>query len=369
MTEHADVVVIGGGIIGSAAARELAKAGLHTVVLDRDPAPAQSSVRNGGGMRAQCRNRVERLLAMASIELWQQLLADTGADIEYRRGGNLRLAFTEQTLDQLSDEAAEEEADGLHTEVWQQAEVRRRAPYLSDRVIGAKYCATDGHANPILATWAVVDAAVRSGVDHRPGAAATAIEVEAGRVRAVRGEGFRIMTPLVVHAAGPWTRELAAPLGVALPLTPARNAILVTQTEPPLFGEFVSAHEVGVYVRQAAKGQLHVGGVFTVDDTFDQRVSTGELERLARVVELIPALRRSKVLRSWSGTLDLTPDHLPIIGRPDGIEGYLVAAGFSGHGFCLGPVVGRVIADLALDRQPIVDVTSLSPNRFSSVAA
>lgn len=366
MTEHADVVVIGGGIIGCAAARELAGAGLRTVVLDRDPAPAQASVRNGGGLRAQCRNRVERLLAMASIELWHQLLADTGADIEYRRGGNLRLAFTEATLDQLSREAAEEEADGLHTEIWRRPDLRRRAPYLSDRLVGAKYCATDGHANPILATWAVVEAAVRSGVDRRPGTTATAVEVDAGRVRAVRGDGFRIETPLVVHAAGPWTRDLAP---VSLPLVPARNAILVTQAEPPLFGEFVSAHEVGVYVRQAAAGQVHVGGVFTVDDTFDQRVSAGELERLARVVELVPALRRTKVLRSWAGTLDLTPDHLPIIGQPAEIEGYLVAAGFSGHGFCLGPVVGRGIADLALDRSPLVDVSSLSPNRFRPVAA
>jgi glycine/D-amino acid oxidase-like deaminating enzyme len=366
MTEHADVVVIGGGIIGCAAARELAAAGLRTVVLDRDPAPAQASVRNGGGVRAQCRNRVERLLAMASIELWQRLLTDTGADIEYRRGGNLRLAYTEETLDALSHEAADEEADGLRTEVWRGAELRRRAPYLSDRLVGAKYCATDGHANPILATWAVVEAAVRAGVDHRPGAAATAIEIDAGRVRAVRGAGFRIETPLVVHAAGPWTPDLAP---VALPIVPARNAILVTQAEPPLFGEFVSAHEVGVYVRQAAKGHLHVGGVFTVEDTFDQRVSTGELARLARVVELVPALGRVKVLRAWSGTLDRTPDHLPVIGRTDGIEGYLVAAGFSGHGFCLGPVVGRVIADLALGLPPVVDVTSLSPNRFRSAAA
>jgi sarcosine oxidase subunit beta len=339
---------------------------VDVVVLERDPEPSQSSVRNGGGMRAQCRNRVERLLAMASLELWRQLLADTGADIEYRRTGNLRLAFGESTLAQLAREAADEDRDGLRTQIWDRAELRRRAPYLSERLVGAKYCATDGHANPILATWAVVEAAARAGADRWVGATADAIEVDAGRIVAVRGDSFRIETPLVIHAGGPWTRGLAASIGVDLPLTPARNAMLVTQAAAPLFGEFVSAHEVGVYARQAVKGQIHVGGVFTVDDTFDQAVSTAELEHLARVTEIIPALGTAKMLRSWSGTLDMTPDHLPVIGQPDGLDGYLVAAGFSGHGFCLGPVVGRVLADLALGRPPMVDIAALHPDRFEA---
>lgn len=365
----ADVVVIGGGIIGTAASYFLARAGLGVVVLDRDLEPSEASVRNGGGIRAQCRNRTERLLAMRSIELWHELAARTKTSFEHRVGGNLRLAMSATALAALEAEGQEEERDGLRTEVWHQAELRHRAPYLDGRFAGAKYCATDGHANPILATWMLVEEAARAGADRRPAAVATAIEARGGAIAAVHGQDrsgdFIIQTPVVVHAAGPWTRALAAEAGVDLPIEPARNSMFVTQAAPPLLGEFVSSHEVGVYLRQAARGHIHVGAVHTTAQTFDQAVSAGELESMARAVEILPALKEMNVLRSWAGTLDRTPDHLPIIGAAPPLDGYFVAAGFSGHGFCLGPAVGELLASLVSAEPARVDVTSLSPRRFA----
>jgi sarcosine oxidase subunit beta len=155
---------------------------------------------------------------------------------------------------------------------------------------------------------------------------------------------------VAVHAAGPWTAALAASIGVHLPITPARNAMLVSEPVPPMIDAFVSSHELAVYLRQARKGQLHVGGVFTVGGTFDQRVSAPEIGQLAKAVEILPALGKLRILRSWAGTLDLTPDHLPVLGKPAAVEGYVVAAGFSGHGFCLAPAAGRAICGLA---QPV----------------
>lgn len=365
----ADVVVIGGGIIGTAAAYFLARAGADVVVLDRDQEPSQASVRNGGGIRAQCRNHTERLLAMRSIELWHELQARTETSFEYRTAGNLRLALSTAALADLETEGQQEERDGLHTEVWPQAELRRRAPYLDHRFAGAKYCATDGHANPILATWMLVQEAGRAGARRLPGADVTAIETSGGQVAAVRGQhrsgGFRIETPAVVHAAGPWTRRLAAGIGVDLPITPARNTMFVTQAVAPVLPEFVSSHEVGVYLRQAAQGHIHVGGVFTTAGTFDQSVPAGDLTRLARAVEILPALSAMKVLRSWAGTLDMTPDHLPVIGAVPEVAGYFAAAGFSGHGFCLGPAVGELLSNLVCAEPPRVDPAPLSPQRFA----
>jgi sarcosine oxidase subunit beta len=367
---RASTVVIGGGIIGSAAALYLAASGADVVVVERGAGPEQASVRNAGGVRAQCRNRTERLLAMAAIELWRKLAHDTGSDFEYRRTGNLRLALTQSTLDGLATESTEEAADGLATEVWTRADLRRRAPYLADRFAGAKHCATDGHANPILATWAIAAAAKRAGARFLTDATVTHIDVDAGRVQGVtvrRGaDELTITAPVVVHAAGPWTPVLAATVGVRLPITPARNAILVSQPVAPLLGEFVSSHELKVYLRQAVHGQIHVGGVFTVDGTFDQRVTTGEIARLARAAEILPALRELRILRTWAGTLDLTPDHLPVLGAASAVEGYVVAAGFSGHGFCLAPAVGRTVSEIVRGQRPSVDITALRPDRFAA---
>jgi sarcosine oxidase subunit beta len=367
----ASVVVIGGGIVGSAAALALSSAGEDVVLLERADGPQQASVRNGGGIRAQCRNRTERRLAMASIQAWQRLARDTGVDFEYRQGGNLRLAIAEPTLHALADESAEEAADGLATEVWDRAELRRRAPQLSGRFIGAKYCPTDGHANPILATWMIVNAAKQAGTRYITGATVTGLDCAGDRVRAVRArvgiDTIRVAAGVVVHAAGPWTAGLAATIGVRLPIVPARNAILVSQSAPPMLGEFVSSHELNVYLRQAAKGHVHVGGVGVVPDTFDQRVSPAEIKQLAQAVDVLPALARLRILRTWSGTLDLTPDHLPVLGAPAVVAGYIVAAGFSGHGFCLAPAVGQVIGELARGGTPSIDITALHPDRFAAL--
>jgi sarcosine oxidase subunit beta len=366
----ASVVVIGGGVVGSAAAWFLASAGEDVVVLERDDGPVQASVRNAGGVRAQCRNRTERRLAMASIELWQGLARHTGTDFAYRQSGNLRLALAEPALDALAAESVAEAEDGLMTEIWSRDDLRRRAPRVSDRFAGAKYCATDGHANPILATWMLVGAARKAGARYITGAEVTHIDIDAGGVREVRARAgddqIRVAAPVAVHSAGPWTADLAATIGVHLPLTAARNAMLVSERVPPMFDEFVSSHELMVYLRQAREGHIHVGGVFTVDGTFDQRVTRPELERLARAVDIVPALARLRILRSWSGTLDLTPDHLPVLGFPAGLTGYLVAAGFSGHGFCLAPAIGRTVSELVRGAATSVDITALHPDRFAA---
>ncbi len=160
----AEVVVVGGGIVGCAAAYYLAGRGKKVVLLEKSVIGGEASGRNGGGVRAQCRDRRERPLAIASIKLWVGLEKELGFDVEYNQGGNIRMATSEERMAMLRREGEEELADGLTIEMWDRDELRRRAPYLSDVFIGAKYCPIDGTANPLLAPRAFGRAAKRAGV-------------------------------------------------------------------------------------------------------------------------------------------------------------------------------------------------------------
>jgi len=368
-TLEAPVVIIGGGIVGCAAAYYLACRGVRAVLLERSVIAAEASGRNGGGVRAQCRDRRERRLAMASIKLWEGLQAELGADVEYVQAGNIRLAATEERMAQLVSEAEEELADGLQVEVWDRQQLRRRAPYLSGAFVGAKYCATDGIANPILATWAFAQAARRNGATLLTHTQAVEVQVERGQVAGVRARGpqgeLKIETPFLIHAAGPWTPELALGLGIHIPVEPARSVVVVTQPMPLIFKEFVSSHDFGIYARPARKGHIHIGGVTIKTGSFDKEVTLEAMTHMARSVLMVPALQKANFLRAWAGTLAMTPDRVPVIGPVDGIRGYLLASGFSGHGFCLGPIVGKLLSELVLEGEPSLSLDDLRLARFA----
>jgi sarcosine oxidase subunit beta len=288
--------------------------------------------------------------------------------VEYVQGGNIRLATNEARMAQLTAEAEDELADGLAVEVWDRADLRRRAPYLSELFIGAKYCATDGIANPILATWAFAWAARRAGASLLTHTEAVGIEVQGGQVTAAlarrRAEELKIETPMLIHAGGPWTPQFSQELGLHIPVEPSRSVIGVTQPVSRLFPEFLSSHDVGIYARPARAGHIHVGGVGQHTDTFDQQVPADALSRLAKVALMLPALHNARFLRTWSGTLAMTPDRVAIIGPVEKVRGYFLATGFSGHGFCLGPIVGKLLSEWVVDGGPSMSLDELSLSRF-----
>jgi len=371
---EAPVVIIGGGIAGCATAYYLAKRGVSALLLERGTFGGEASGRAAGGVRAQCRDSsAERLLAMHSIQLWQNLEAEIGESVEYDQGGNLRLAQSEAALDELRAEAEEERADGLAVEVWDAAELYRRASYLAENFVGAKYCATDGIANPKLAAPALARAAQRLGARTWSHTEALHVEVTDGQVVAVTARGargehageWRIETPCVVHAAGPWTPQLGRDLGLEIPIESSRAIIGRSEPLPFMFSEFLSSHELGVYARPDRRGCIHVGATGYPIHTFDDCTEAGVREYIARGATLVPALADVPLAEVWWGTLAMTPDRLPIIGPVPGIEGYLLATGFSGHGFCLGPAVGDMLSQLIVEDETALALASLRLTRFA----
>jgi sarcosine oxidase subunit beta len=366
----AEVVIVGGGIVGCAAAYYLARRGRKVILLEKSVIGGEASGRNGGGVRAQCRDRRERPLAIASVKLWVRLEAELGFDVEYVQGGNIRMATNEERMAMLRIEGEEEAADGLAVEMWDAEELRRRAPYLSDVFIGAKYCPTDGTANPILASRAFGWAARRAGVTLLTRTEAVNIGTQSGRVTFVTGRDrdgdILVEAPWVIHAGGPWTPQLSRTLGVAVPIEPARSVVAITQRMPFLFREFISSHDLGAYCRQAREGHVHIGGVGTPGKTFDQTMPAPSVAQLAQgAARIVPALRGANILRTWAGTLEMTPDKVPIIDLVDGVRGYILASGFSGHGFCLGPIAGKLLSEMIVDGAPSLPLHAFRLARFA----
>jgi sarcosine oxidase subunit beta len=368
------IVIIGGGITGAAAAAELAREGQAVTLIEKQGIAAMASGRTLAGVRQSGRDSAELPLARAAVAIWGELAETLGADVEYRRGGNLRLARTPAEVDVIRALVLGQQALGLELHfLADNAAIRDIAPAISRAVLAASYCPTDGHANPVKATQAFARFARAHGAAIREGVAARAITVEGDRVTGVdTSEGF-IPADRVIVAAGVNTPSLLSPLGADLPLSIGITHVVQSEPLPscllPVFG-VANADCAG---RQEADGRLRFSsgaGAWPGDPsdwTENSLAPSPSAIRIVvdRVAQVLPIAAEAKIARAWGGLIDLTPDALPVIDAPESPSGLVIAAGFSGHGFCLGPVSGLLCADLALGRVPRHDLSAFRLARFA----
>ena len=352
---RADVVVIGGGISGTAAAYELARSGVRAILLEKGSLASMASGWTLAGVRQSGRDPAELPLAMAAVRRWATLGEELGVDVEYRREGNLRLARTPEEVPVIRRLVESQRALGLSLEFLpNNRAVRQVAPALADTVLAASYCPTDGHANPTATVEGFAAAAARFGATIRTGVRVTGIEATGGRVRGVATTAGPIATDGVVVAAGVYSDALLRPVGLDLPLTVRQAHIVQTTPLPPFIrpvlgvanADFAGRQEVGGRMRLSGDAEPWEWPAGPLDADSVQPPVWGVAHVLARAVAVLPALRTARVARVWGGLLDMTPDGLPVIERSPEVEGLVIAAGFSGHGFCLGPVTGRLVSEL-----------------------
>jgi glycine/D-amino acid oxidase-like deaminating enzyme len=415
---RADVVIVGGGIIGTSTALFLAQKGVSAVLCEKGHIAGEQSSRNWGWCRKMVRDPRELPLVIESLRLWEGMNRTVEAETGFRTCGVMYLGETPAGLARLEawlDHAREYQLD---TTVIDGAEVTKLLPGLAKPWAGALYTPSDGKAEPQKAAPAIAEAARRRGAAILTQCAVRGIETAAGRVAAVVTEKGRIACQSVVLAGGAWSRLFCGNLGIELPQLKVLGSVM--RTERLDGGPEISASGGLFGYRKRMDGGYTVAtlGVRTIDlvpDSFrlfseylpsvrlhrkklrfrvgrpfldewrtprkwsldeaspfeavrvlDPAADPFVLERArASIAESFPAFRNVAVAESWGGMIDVMPDAIPVISAVDKVPGFFIATGFSGHGFGIGPGAGRLMADMVTGAPPIVDPAPFRLSRFT----
>jgi sarcosine oxidase subunit beta len=368
MLEKADIVIIGGGVMGCAIAFNLAKEGLKPVVIEKSDIGSEASGSNGGGVRQSARNLKEMPLAMESIRLYGHLHEELDMDVEYVRQGNLRLCTSEEEMESMRKSIESQKSVGLELEILDRKQVLEINPHVGEKVIGASYCPTDGHVNPFLVTYGFFKKAKSLGARFYTHEEAKEIRLQKGRVAAVVTDKNTFETDLVVDAAGIAGRKVANMVGLDLPMRPIFSEALITEAYPPLFKQMVGHAKGLFYGRQTVHGSFFWGG-FVGTEQFIYREGKPLFHYIGpaisqMVIDFFPVLKDLNVIRMWSGLIAQMSDAIPVLGFTEEVPGFVFATGFSGHGFGLAPVIGRLISELILDCKSSIPINDFCPGRF-----
>jgi sarcosine oxidase subunit beta len=369
MEKTVDVVIIGGGIVGLSIAYHLAlkKAG-RIVLFEKGQLGEGSTSRCVGGIRTQFSTEINIRFSLESLKTFEQFEEEFGVNPEFKRIGYLFLATSEWEMEIFKENVKLQKKFNIPVELLNPEEIVARWPYLRiDNILGGTFCSWDGYAGPSEVLSGFTIGARRAGVKIFEGMEVVGILLGKGKIHGVKTKDEEISTPLVVNAGGPYAALIGEMLGVKIPVKPLRRQIFITapfhlaDRPIPLTIDF---HR-GWYFRQEGDGLL-LSGPLDLEPSFNLNTDYKAMaEASENAMYRVPVLEKARIARGWAGLYEISPDHHAILGKAPEVGGFILANGFSGHGFQHSPAVGKVIAELIVEGEATtIDISSLSIERF-----
>jgi sarcosine oxidase subunit beta len=375
VTESADVVIVGGGIVGSSAAYHLTDQGCRNVlVLERGAQQGLGSTgKSMGGVRAQFATTVNIQMSLYSIPFLASFEELTGYPSSYRPQGYLFVASNERHLEYLRANRAQQVELGFHrAELLKAEDVLRLVPQLrADDLVGGSFCPTDGFVDPYSVMNGFAARAVERGARIEKGAEVTAILRDDCGVAGVETARGRVATRRVVNAAGPWATQVARMASVRLPVEPLRRMLVPTEPFPHISHQAPMTIDMatGFHFRPEGLGLLLAWNDPDEKPGFKTSFDSAFVEKiLLRAAQRVPCFEDLQVnpARGWAGLYEITPDYHAVLGPVTEVPGFFLANGFSGHGVMHSPATGKILADLILNgTSSLIDTRALSVERFA----
>lgn len=356
------MIIIGGGVIGSSIAYHLAKRKIKAVLLERDNLASGASKACDGLVFLQSKKPGVHLeLALASKKKFDHLKEELDFDIEYKNHGGMVIIENEQELQAMKRFVKKQQDIGLNVSLLDTDQSRKMEPALSEKILGSTFSPLDGQVNPMLLTYAFIRAAKKLEAKVLTHVEITGIKLKSGKVRSIITTKGQITTDTIVNATGADAESIGRLVDLNIPIKPRRGQILVTEAAPQFLGRgllsagYIAAkfdpalaktHGVGISMDQTSSGNLLLGSTREFVG-FDKRTTYEGITNILRnTSKIIPRLKNMHIIRSFAGLRPYTPDGLPILGKIQDIEGFIMAAGHEGDGMALSPITGELIAEL-----------------------
>ncbi|HZX25842.1 MAG TPA: FAD-binding oxidoreductase [Telluria sp.] len=375
--QRADVIIVGGGIMGAASAFFLRKRGMSVILLERGLVGQQASGVNFGNTRRMGRPVDQLPLSNRARETWLKFKELFGDDVELLLNGHLRVGFTPAHEERMVKYTEDAKDFGLDMQMLSAKALHERYPYLGPELTAGCYAPHDGHANPRLAAPAIGRAAARAGAQVFENTDIVSVEKDGDEFRVTAADSRVFRAPVALITAGAWGNRISASFGEPVPMIAKAPQMCVTEPVPyaigPTVGAIADVFEQVVFFRQVARGNIVIGGGgHEAADLENRRAYVNPhrtLYKLKNAPRVVPAFNHLSIIRVWAGIEGYMEDNNPVMGASARVPGLYYAFGFSGEGFQLGPGVGDVMAELIHTGSTSTPIGHYHISRFAKQAA